>query len=255
MVQTNIVPSPTAHITVNRNRVKNYDSSVYLKDGTNFEIELWNPTTYKVLASIQIDGKSISTNGIIVKPGQRVYLERWIDNPRKFMFSTYEVENNQETKKAISENGRISISFYYENMKNFYPNGSYGNGLIYTNCGNSSQPYYYNQVIGSPNVSFGGTTVSDSFVFTTSTAINIAGSLDTKSLETGRTEAGEKSSQIFIEETGDFNTWASQIVEWKILPESMKPVEVQKIRSYCTDCGTRVRASSWKYCPSCGKKF
>lgn len=250
---------PMAHVTVNRNRVKNYDSNVYLKDGTNFEIELWNPTTYKVLANIQIDGKTISSNGIIIKPGQRVYLERWIDNAKKFKFSTYSVEDSQEAKNAISENGRVTVSFYNENLKNFYPSGNNWNGIIYTNnTSPDSQPYYYNTVIGTPNSSipFGGTTVNN--IFTSSTLTSpIAGSLETRSkeVETGRTEEGEKSSQLFISESGDFNTWATNIVEWKILPETLKPVEVQKIRSYCTDCGTRIRANSWKFCPSCGEKL
>jgi len=38
----------TAHITRNRNRSKIYGDSVYLKDGENFEIELFNPTTARV---------------------------------------------------------------------------------------------------------------------------------------------------------------------------------------------------------------
>jgi rRNA maturation endonuclease Nob1 len=44
-------------------------------------------------------------------------------------------------------------------------------------------------------------------------------------------------------------------VNLQILPESAKPVEVEKIRSYCTECGTRSRSSSWKFCPSCGSKM
>jgi hypothetical protein len=256
---TTVTLSPSAHITVNRNRVKNYGESIYLKDGTNFEIELWNPTTYKVLASINIDGKSISENGIIIKPGERVYLERWIDAPKKFKFSTYNVEDSDEAKNAISENGRVKVLFYSERLKNFFPSGSTWNGIITTG---GDQPYYYNyNTIGTPNntnLPFGGTTVNNIFTSTSFTAGNasVAGSLSTeKSIETGITSEGENSSQIFVAETGDYNTWASQTVEWKILPESMKPVEVQKIRSYCTDCGTRIRANSWKFCPACGEKL
>jgi hypothetical protein len=268
MVQLNTALNPSAHVTVNRNRVKNYDSNVYLKDGTNFEIELWNPTTSKVLASISIDGKIISEKGIILKPGQRVYLERWIDQAKKFKFSTYSVENSVESKIAISENGKVVVNFYYETIKNFYPNGSsaFGSQPFWS----PSQPYYYTTdgVINTPdnNVVYGGTTQNNLFYSNTSLSSNI-GSLTTsnigslsdstrsKEIETGRAEQGESSDQLFISDTGDFNTWASNIIEWKILPESSKPVEVQKLRSYCTDCGTRIRANSWKFCPSCGEKL
>ena len=81
----------TAHITKNRNRSKIYENSVYLKDGENFEIELFNPTTSRVLAKITINGNSISNSGIVLKPGERVYLERFIDSNNKFVFETYQI--------------------------------------------------------------------------------------------------------------------------------------------------------------------
>jgi hypothetical protein len=265
MVQLNTALNPNAHITVNRNRVKNYESNVYLKDGTNFEIELWNPTTSKVLASISIDGKIISEKGIILNPGQRVYLERWIDDPKKFKFSTYSVENSAESKRAIIENGRVVVNFYEEIRKNFFPSGHTVVTTTTPSWSPSTQPYYYTTdgLIGS-SVSFGGTTQNNLFCSSLTSSVagsltsSVAGSLSdqrSKEVETGRAEKGESSSQLFISETGDFNTWASNIVEWKILPESSKPIEVQKIRSYCTDCGTRIRANSWKFCPSCGDKL
>lgn len=240
---------PTAQISVNRNRMKTYGTCVYLKSGTNFEIELWNPRQFKIMARIEIDGKPISTSGIIVNPGQRVYLERWIDEPRSFKFSTYEAEDSEEGKHATANNGRIKVIFYDEVTKNYFPSG-YWPGAVITTTGGSFPPtsylttdYFYttniNEVGGSVNFSS-----------------NITASLSSeKSFETGITEKGETSSQDLQESSGDFNTWASNTVEWQILPESAKPVEINKVRSYCTECGTRVRASSWKFCPSCGEKF
>lgn len=105
---------PTAHVTVNRNRVKNYNEKIYLKEQVNFEIELWNPRTEKVIAHISINGKEISSNGIIINPGQRVYLERWIDQPKKFFFSTYEAENSSAGKAATEDNGKVTVNFHYE---------------------------------------------------------------------------------------------------------------------------------------------
>jgi hypothetical protein len=142
------------------------------------------------------------------------------------------------------------------------------NGSIITN---TDQPYQYvtDYTFRSNDVSlpFGGTTVNNLFynsststgklnlsgnVNLTSGNASVAGSL---SIETGRAELGENSSQTFSESLADFNNYACKIVEWRILPESMKPIEISKLRSYCTDCGTRVRAASWKFCPSCGEKL
>jgi hypothetical protein len=225
---------PTAHVTVNRNRVKNYNEKIYLKEQVNFEIELWNPRTEKVIAHISINGKEISSNGIIINPGQRVYLERWIDQPKKFFFSTYEAENSSAGKAATEDNGKVTVNFHYEK-----------HSISFT-----TSPYYST---GTSIVSISNFTGNRSFTFGASSVVpttNVAGSF-----ETGRVESGESSSQDLVKAEGDFQAFPAHTVSWKILPESAKPVEISKIRTYCTDCGSRVRASSWKFCPSCGKKF
>jgi hypothetical protein len=207
----------------------------------------------------------ISSTGLVVNPGQRVYLERWIDESRKFKFSTYEVDNNVETKRAIANNGKVKVSFYEEVNKFMYP--TFGNsGVIYTND-TGGQPYYYNNTITN---GFGDNfTLTSSNAFYSSTGSSglqgsvgvrgIAGSAGPNgvpgSIETGRAEKGESSDQNLDSTTGDFNSWATNVTELQILPESQKPIEVEKIRSYCTDCGTRVRSSSWKFCPACGEKL
>ncbi len=240
--------SPTAHIAVNRNRMKQYDNKVYLKDGTHFEIELYNPKKSKVLAKIYIDEKLISSTGIVVKPGQRVFLERWIDEPKKFIFETYEVENSAESKEATRENGRVKIEFYDEFIKltggfnttwthDSYPpfGGSTVNTVYYSNS-NPTLGFSLNDVIG-----------ANSSMVTSS--MPIAGSL-----ETGRTEKGESSDQEFGQDNPEYNFWASNSVFIRILPESKKPVDLKEIRNYCTDCGSRLKKSSWKFCPNCGTK-
>jgi hypothetical protein len=242
-------PSPTAHIAVNRNRIKQYGNKVYLKDGTHFEIELYNPKKSKVLAKIYIDDKLISSTGLVIKPGQRVYLERWIDEPKKFLFETYEVENTTESKEATSENGRVKIEFYDEFIKltggftttwtyDSYPSfgGSTINTVYFSNS-NLNSDFSVNDVIGA----------NSSIV---SSSLPIAGSF-----ETGRTEKGELSGQSFGTDDSEYNFWASDSVFIRLLPESRKPVEVQEIRNYCTDCGSRIKKSSWKFCPSCGTKI
>jgi len=82
----NTVPAPSAFITVNKQRLRQNGKQVYMKDQTEFEIELYNPTKEKIMATIDLNGKPISSSGIILKPGQRVFLERFLDDDRKFLY-------------------------------------------------------------------------------------------------------------------------------------------------------------------------
>ena len=89
-------------------------NKVYLKDGKNFEIELFNPLKESVLAEIKVNGKSVSSSGLVLRPGERFYLDCFIDDKKKFVFRTYEVGNTDESKEAISLNGMIEVFFYKE---------------------------------------------------------------------------------------------------------------------------------------------
>ena len=95
---TNTVPAPSAFVTVNKQRLRQNGKLVYMKDQTEFEIELYNPTKEKIMAMIEMNGTPISGSGIILKPGQRVFLERFLDEEKKFLYETYVVDNNKETK-------------------------------------------------------------------------------------------------------------------------------------------------------------
>lgn len=246
-----------AQITKKKNRLKVYPSSkdqVYLNDGEEFEIELFNPKTNPVLAKISINGKRISERGIILNPGQRVFLERFLDSPEKFKFSTYKVNNSRETKEAIANNGLVKIEFYDE-----YSTFSTSGGITWT-----SNPYFY----GSTTGGWSNTTTTSTFYNSNiSYTSSIAGSLNIPtnevfrnvnkredSIETGRIESGSKSDQDFKDANGNFNSWPCNVVEYKILPASQKNIEAKEIRSYCTQCGTRNK-QEWKFCPTCGNKF
>ena len=238
--------SPTANIAVNRNRLKSYGEKIYLKNGTHFEIELFNPKTTKVLAMISIDGVAISIAGIVIKPGQRVFLERWIDSPKKFLFETYEIEDSKETKKAVSENGKVKVEFYDQSTPSnltIMPTT-----WTYTSI-SPSQPIYggttQNQIYFTSSLGGSSDIIGQNSSITTS-------SVTLNSFETGRTEKGEGSDQGFTNDNSSYNSWTSNTVHLQILPESQKPVEVAEIRNYCTNCGTRHKRSSWKFCPNCG---
>lgn len=269
----------TAHISVNKNRVKIYGSEVFLKDGQNFEIELYNPKQNSVLAKISINGQQISSSGFFLRPGQRVFIERFIDTPKKFVFSTYEVSNTQQNRQAVEKNGLVEVSFYDE----YVPAGitttiTTGGGwlyntptYIYTN-GNvglgTSSPSTTLNLTGTTTTSnaFYSSTASNNYGFnapvsgTTNWNIHVDGSAEnhlvgSKAIETGRVEAGPDSSQSFGTAYGNFNSWASSTTSIKILPVSLKPVESSEVRNYCTNCGTRAKKSTWKFCPSCGSKL
>lgn len=91
--------------------------SVYLNDGEEFQIELHNPLTECVLADIKLNGNSISKAGLVLRPGERFYLDCFIDDKKKFVFSTYEVEDTDEAMESISKNGLLEVFFFRESAR------------------------------------------------------------------------------------------------------------------------------------------
>ena len=249
MYTTNITTlKPEAFITVKKNRLKLYeDKNHYLKNKSNFEIELFNPTFAKVLAKIWINDKLMSASGIVVMPGQRVYLERFLDTPKKFQFDTYEVDDVKETEKAREKNGLVKISFFSEQRSSnpFVYNGS--NTLL---LGNLSTGTITTTGLG--NVSYTSTSAYEGVVASYNVSSNTFAGPNIRSVETGRVAEGKKSNQEFSTTSGNFSDWAFHTYEYHLLPESLKQVLAGEIRNYCGDCGFRIRKSSWKFCPNCG---
>ena len=169
---------PTAFITVNKGRRKIKDGKfVYLQSEQEFEIELFNPTSQTVLAKIKMNGKLISTSGIVLRPGERVFLDRFLDTPEKFKFDTYEVSgNNSSVQKAIAKNGLVQVDFYNEDttiVVNNTPNINIR--TPWPNNNNWGGTYYFNNtdVFGTTTV---GSTLSDDSV--TLTSLNASATLD-----------------------------------------------------------------------------
>jgi len=280
---------PQAWIAVSNNRQKIYDVNqgpdiVYLEDGQEFQIELYNPTQMSYVAKIYINGKSISVAGIVIKPGQRYFLDRFIDENRKLLFSTYDVENTQESKNAIANNGKIRVDFHAEHYQslpwintgtttwqtypstltipaniNFRDYGTYSTPFSTFTTGDSGSITY------TSSTTSGTGTINSFFCSTASNGILNTSSHDTKrsktakatldSIETGRVEKGDKSDQKFGDDHGIYNSYSSYSSEYQILPKSAKPVEVSEIRSYCPGCGTRMKKQTWKFCPTCGESL
>ena len=255
--------NPQAWIAIQKNRQKVYgsngNSQVYLKDGQEFQIELFNPTQTKYLVKFKINGNYQSQRGLVLNPGQRYFLDRFIDEDRKLGFSTYEVENSKQAKQAIEKNGLLEVEFYSEVVyKN--PFTLQGNTSTWTYYGNqgSGGNYWLNGFGGTITNCVSGsntTTISNGNGISFTNCSSTSTLTSDVSIETGRVEKGEKSNQSFSESFDSFNSWISFSTKVQILPRSQKPAETSEIRSYCTGCGSRNKKQNWKFCPNCGTKI
>lgn len=242
---------PCAYVTKNRQRIKQFGDNVYLKDGSEFELELYNPSRKTVLSKVKINGTYITGGGIVLRPGERVFLERYLDDPRKFKFETYHVDGSVETQNAIAENGDVEIEFY--NEKESIPTLNYNHlvGSLHSNYGT-----YFNTTIGLTDVNYRTTTVTSTTLGSNKeNGFNNLRSKKLKSSETGRVEKGSNSDQSFKTVNKEFEYLTVSKSYWKILPESQKKYEIKDIVSYCSNCGSKRKKTSHKFCPTCGEKF
>ena len=276
--------SSMVKIAINKSLLKEYSTqkssrTVYLNDGEEFQLQLFNPYDYTVAAKIFINNEEL-THLLVLKPGQRIWLERYLDQPRKFKFSTYEVEDSPEAGFATRNNGTVKVEFYKERTRN--------NSSIYVYNGDYSwkpnhQPYYpfndrilyssdcSNLGINSVNTVLGAScdiaassacycssvTTGDSaatFEFTSSLADADRFEPQSKGIETGRIEKGSHSNQDFENVDLDFYTYSFNTEELLILPTSRKVATAKDLQKvYCTGCGRKLQ-KKYKFCPFCGSK-
>ena len=275
--------TPCAYITKDRKRLKQVGQNVYLKNGDEFELELFNPSSTTVLAKIKLDGSYISGGGIVLKPGQRVFLERYLDDARKFKFETYEVDGtSNEVLDAIAGNGDVVIDFFDEYKQPVWNNnitygGSFG-GPIHTYASNPFTVNGGSSTFTTTNVNYSSTNTAGVNFNTTSVSNTFAGPnirskrgilkskgnsrsevtmdmLSMDSVETGRVEKGGSSDQSFKTVDKTFNHYACSTSIWKILPVSQQVFEKQDLKVYCVNCGKKRKKDSDKFCSSCGNKF
>ena len=157
--KNNHVEKPSAWVVSNdkgRKSIKN--GKVYLKDKEEFQIELFNPLTDCVLADIKLNGNTISQSGLVIRPGERFYLDCFVDDNKKFVFSTYEVEDNQSTKIAISKNGMLEVFFYKESVVSLKNWRNRFDRVIVEKYYPVHYPHYQPYWYGVPNVYCGTTT-------------------------------------------------------------------------------------------------
>lgn len=231
---------------------------VYLTDSEEFEIELFNPLTECILADIKLNGQSISKTGLVLKPGQRFYLDCFIDDNKKFIFSTYEVDGTLESLTAINNNGKLEVYFYKESVVSInnwrdrfntviieryypsYPTYPYWTTTPYygTNTGNigtgiGTTTNSFNTYGSNVNLT-GSATTTGSYTLGNNAMAQLNSTSNTSnagSLETGRVERGETSKQKFKEIDMEFDKYHISSVVLEMLPESRKPVELKNVKT------------------------
>jgi len=173
---------PGCNILVNKQKRKTYGkkkNKIYLNNGDYIQIKLFNPRRERIAAQLELNGTK-EKKILIIEPGQKVLLDRFVDTKKKIKFDTYFVDNkNKKVKKAIKNNGKLKIYFWTENnWKDYYYTGT-GNSIVF---GNSGSINYYD----------GSTTTYTSSINNS----NIRDYQPTPKIkETGRINKGEKSKQ------------------------------------------------------------
>ena len=275
-----------AKIAISKNLIKEYKSSesertVYLNDGTEFQIHLKNPYQDHLGIKIYVNNKSIG-NMLVLKPGQSCWLDRFVNEKKRFLFSTYEVENTGEMRYAINKNGRVKIEFYHEKeetssltwgpyYKSYHIDGPYYN-FYSTSTGYVSNVNSVNTMLNSVvdvnNSYTGSAPISTSELSSSASTIELNATVPDKpkrkgltrqeidcTIETGRVEKGSVSNQEF--ETCDisFQYWPFKTEEILILPNSRKQIRVEDTRRrYCSQCGKKVSPKD-KFCSNCGARL
>ena len=281
-----------AKIAVNKSLLKEYSNSsneriVYMHDGTEFQIQIFNPYSYAIGVSFKFNSNSESSQLLVLRPGERVWLDRYLNNESRLLFSTYKVGNSEEVKNAIKDNGNLQIKFYKEKENNYWNNRIYTNQSIIdttepyrhinawysnnANCFNnelntlraSSSINFYNNTNTALNIDGNttGATSTANYVATSSIADAYTKSMPTrapvrsnKSIGTGRIEERSHSNQKFDNVCKDFELWPFKIEYIKILPFSQKQVNTNDIsKRYCHNCGRKLN-QKYKFCPFCGTK-
>jgi len=277
------LPTPTANIAINQSRIKLYGKkskvpTYYLQKGQEFQIELYNPTKDTIMAKISLNGKPIAQGGLVLKPAQRVFLDRYIDVAKKFKFDTYEVANNVTNQKAIEDNGDFKVEFYREQTPiDYNPNpiitlgGSFGGyentyfnttgslgddtlGLTNVNATASGSNYSADNIPTMDSMDFMDQNLERK-VEPRSMLRSKKALKSKKSIETGRVEQGSESKQTLTTVYMNWEYTPFHSIEYKMKPISQKvnTVDNIKVKRYCTNCGNKQKPN-FKFCPSCGTK-
>lgn len=264
-----ITKDELAKIAISKNLIKEYKSSnsertVYLNDGTEFQIYLKNPYQTHLGIKIYVNNQAIGGNMLVLKPGQSFWLDRFLNDNKKFLFSTYDVENTQEMRYAINNNGKIRIEFFHEKedtpyftttpLKTNFDWTNYNITCSSSISSNGPTSTYYCSTGDIGNLSANAATNSKLVAMSYDTSVS-ATKTDDLSLETGRVEKGGVSRQEFDYCDINFDYYAFKTENILILPLSRKQIHAEETRRrYCSQCGKKVNPKD-KFCSNCGAKL
>jgi hypothetical protein len=268
--QSTTVDSPSLFITKNRQRLKQFGDNVYLNDNEEFELEIFNPFQNKIKASITINDNHIGD--VVIRPGQRAFLERFLNENKKFLFQTYLVENNNPTvDKAIKNNGLVKIKFFHLkrdvfNINSYLQTSTTTNNYPFINTNGNLYNITYSSANNNAVTTDTLNLFSDSSIKRPFTQRNgVLGGLTNEyiknnfqkeeSKETGTIEKGDVSSQTFTYDDSQFELFHFKEISWQILPQSQKINHIDEIVSYCGECGAKKKKVNHLYCPHCGAKY
>ena len=274
-----------AKVAVHKSLLKEYSNSsneriVYMDNDTEFQIQIFNPYNYTIGVSFNFNNNlQGNSNLLVLRPGERVWLDRYLDNESRLLFSTYEVGCSQEVKEAIKDNGNLCIKFYKEQKKRNWDNNIYVNTYVDSEPWNHIDVYYKNQPTSyldgnyGDNISYFNTSLDSGLsggvstrTYDATSATYTSTSTDdlykhaklsktrSKSIETGRIEEGGNSNQKFSYVHKDFEYWPFKTEYIKILPSSQKQINSNDLKKcYCHECGRKIN-NKYKFCPYCGAK-
>ena len=291
-----VASNPTFNVTVKKSRLKVFKddykkNNVFLEDGEEFEIELFNPKPVRISAQISING--VYDGEVVLQPGQRVFIERFLSKDRKLTFETYEVEG--EAAGATVANGVVVVEFFNEKeivpppKPYFNPAGTstwrwvWEQSPVYPYRWDWTLQPYYQPTFTIFTGGSGTVTLDNCYCSTTSssnnvtTTTNAANSTDTvnayycnaeprlgenslylgefvmeDSFETGRIEGGDKSYQDFNAVMFDTG-YKFHTDTVKIWPISHMPADIKK-KKKCGSCNSKIRHTD-VYCSCCGNKL
>lgn len=264
--RTPISKQPELFIQVNKSRLKVFGSKVYMNDNTEFELEIFNSSNETLGIKFKMNGKYISDNHLIIYPGKRMNLDRYLNEPKKFKYVTYSVENTSEAKEAIVNNGLVEIEFYREKQQ-LSTNKQPVSNLYY----HSGAIDYFNQPTTLSNQNIGyvdgvmgyKTSINNADILKdeyTTEEIKLVNDFKSKTLEsnkeieTGMIAKGSSSSTTFTDVNMQFEIFADIFLKYQIEPMSKKPIEAKDLIVYCSNCKHKSRKGD-KHCSECGHKL
>lgn len=263
--------APSAIILAKNPRTSSLDelrtyqgNTIYLNNGDEFQIRLFNPLREKIGVQIGING-DLSESLLVLNPGEDVTLDRFLDDKSKMLFETYTYDaNNKAAANAVAENGIVNVNFFkekkvhrlninkssrgiYDGYGHFKGMGTTFNLDSFDDSTFTTNNVFYSQSLENDN---NFTLCSSSLDFASDTVPEVK-------KETGRVEKGNESIQNFNEVQVEFETFSFHQITYYLKPTSERgsTVTETKVREYCPNCAYRIRNIRWNFCPKCGNEI